>query len=397
MKKNFIVIFITVLVAMASIATFNPILGLLARNLGLSEIQSGSLVTITGLLWIIGSFLWAKWARTRRKQVMIIALTGYVLTLGAFAYVADSAAEGAANLTLLYWQLFALRAVGGFFFGAIPAMAQSYLMEWTTAENRAAGMALFGGANGLGFVLGPALGASLTSVGFTAPMYASAILIVIVIFIFGAVIPAGKTAAGGQRGGAISAFDPRIRLFIGIGLILSTVMIILQVTCGIYIQDRLGYSATKSAQAVGIGLSIGGLLVVAVQLIIGRLLKGKPKILLRVGLTALSAAFLLFLLAPALYMAVFVLFGIGIGFTLPGYITAASLAVAEQEQPSVAAYTAAAQGMGTFIGPLTGTFLYSLQLSIPYIVCAALLLIFLALVLMKGGQAAVSKRQTTSS
>ena len=44
-------------------------------------------------------------------------------------------------------------------------MAQSYLMEWTTAQNRVSGMALFGGASGMGFVLGPALGAALTPIG----------------------------------------------------------------------------------------------------------------------------------------------------------------------------------------------------------------------------------------
>lgn len=57
MKKRFIIIFITVLSAMISIATFNPLLGPLARSLGLTEIESGSLVTVTGICWIIGSGL----------------------------------------------------------------------------------------------------------------------------------------------------------------------------------------------------------------------------------------------------------------------------------------------------------------------------------------------------
>jgi len=380
MKKYFIIIFVTVLAAMASIATFNPILGLLARNLGLSEVQSGSLVSVTGLFWIIGSFLWAKWARSKRKLVMLIAMIGYVLTLVAFAYTADFAAGGSSNL---FVKLLLLRAVGGFFFGAIPAMAQSYLMEWTTAENRAAGMALFGGANGLGFVLGPAIGAALTSISFTAPMYASAFFIVVVIIIFALMIPSGTSAVSVKQKGKLTLLDPRIRLFIGIGLVLSTVMIILQVTCGIYIQDSLHFSSTKSAQAVGLGLSIGGMLVVLIQLIISRYFKGKPLFVLTVGLTALSAAFLLLLVAPSLFIVVFIFFGIGIGFTLPGYITAASLAVHQHEQPAVAAYTGAAQGMGTFIGPLSGTLLYSLQLTLPYLICFALLLLFLTLVLLR--------------
>ncbi|MBP1995545.1 MFS transporter [Paenibacillus eucommiae] len=383
LKTKFVIIFAIVLVAMTSIATFNPILGLLARSLGLTEIQSGSLVSITGICWILGSFLWAKWARTKRKSVMIIALLGYLLSLAAFAYTADQAQSGAMNLTFLYWQLFILRAAGGFFFGAIPAMAQGYLMEWTTVENRAAGMSLFGGASGLGFVLGPALGASLTSVGFTAPMYASVILLLLVVAAFSILISSGQTKSDGVNPVKIAPTDVRIRLYVAIGLALSTVMIILQVTCGIYIQDQLAISAQKAAQLIGVGLSVAGLIVVVVQLLIGRFLKWKSGRLLKIGLLSLCIAFALFLLLPSMYLIVFILFGIGIGFTLPGYITAASLAVNENEQSSVASYTAAAQGVGSFIGPLTGTLFYSLHLSIPYFACAALVGMFYVLVVRK--------------
>lgn len=376
MNKNFLMIFITVLVAMTSIATFNPILGLLARKLGFTEIQTGSLVTITGLFWIMGSFLWGKWARTKRKRVMVIAITGYLLTLASFAYLSDQAQHVTANPIVLYWQLFILRAVGGFFFGAIPTLAQGYLMEWTTAQNRASGIALFGGASGMGFVLGPALGAALTSVGFTAPMYASAALLILVAICFGWIIPPQQKQWEKAVGGKLSATDPRISLYVAIGLLLSTVMIILQVTCGIYMEDQLALTAIDAAIKIGVGLSLAGIIVVVVQLMVGRYLRWKPARLLKIGLTSLFAAFALFLLAPTLYLIVFVLFGIGIGFTLPGYITAASLAVQASEQSTVASYTAAVQGVGSFIGPLTGTFLYSLHLTIPYAVCAVLLFLF---------------------
>lgn len=376
MNKNFLMIFITVLVAMTSIATFNPILGLLARKLGFTEIQTGSLVTITGLFWIMGSFLWGKWARTKRKRVMVIAITGYLLTLASFAYLSDQAQHVTANPIVLYWQLFILRAVGGFFFGAIPTLAQGYLMEWTTAQNRASGIALFGGASGMGFVLGPALGAALTSVGFTAPMYASAALLILVAICFGWIIPPQQKQWEKAAGGKLSATDPRISLYVAIGLLLSTVMIILQVTCGIYMEDQLALTAIDAAIKIGVGLSVAGIIVVVVQMMVGRYLRWKPARLLKIGLTSLFAAFALFLLAPTLYLIVFVLFGIGIGFTLPGYITAASLAVQASEQSTVASYTAAVQGVGSFIGPLTGTFLYSLHLTIPYAVCAVLLFLF---------------------
>ncbi|GAA3406353.1 MFS transporter [Paenibacillus hodogayensis] len=378
MNKRFIVIFAAVLASMISIATFNPIIGLLARSLGLSEVQSGSLVTVTGICWILGSFLWSRWGKGRRKTVMLIAMTGYVLTLTAFAYLADSAGLDSTDKTGLYLQLFAVRAIGGFFFGAIPATAQGYLMEWTRADNRAAGMALFGAANGLGFVLGPAMGAALTPIGLTAPMYVSAALLAVMLIVIAVSIPSGETSGTVAAAGKLSALDPRIRLYLGIGLALSTVMIVLQVTCGIYMQDRLDIDAVKAARLIGIGLTTAGVIVVASQLLIGRFRRLKPPILLTIGLLALCSAFTLFLASPSWYIVVFVLFGIGIGFTMPGYMTGASLAVDDGEQGALAAFTAAAQGVGSFIGPLAGTILYSLHIAIPYAVCAVLIVLFLA-------------------
>lgn len=390
MKKHFWMIFATVLVAMTSIATFNPILGLLARTLGFSEIQSGSLVTITGLFWIVGSFLWEKWSRTNRKRLMVIAILGYTLTLASFALLADWAKATPGNAVVLYWELFALRAVGGFFFGAIPTMAQGYLMEWTTAQNRASGMALFGGASGMGFVLGPALGAALTPIGFTSPMYVSTALLVAVAILSGIILPDSKGGQVKKAAVKLSMTDPRIRLYILIGLLLSTVMIMLQVTCGIYMQDQLQLSDKAAAQSIGVGLSVAGVIVVVVQLLVGRYLRWQPARLLKIGLSLLFVAFTLFMLAPAWYIVAFLFHGIGIGFTLPGYITAASLAVSAEEQSAVASYTGAAQGVGSFVGPLAGTMLYAWQMSIPYLVCSLSLACVALLVFAKhrGGQPA---------
>ncbi|OBZ18620.1 MFS transporter [Bacillus sp. FJAT-27264] len=391
MKRHYIVIFITVLAAMISIATFNPILGPLTRGMGLTEIQSGSLVTITGIFWILGSFIWAKWVRIGRKIIMISALLGYATTVGAFAIIADTAQQGSFNMQLLYWVFLGLRAIAGFFFGAIPTMAQGYLMEWTTADNRSSGMALFGAANGLGFVLGPAMGAALSTVGLTAPMYVSAGLLIVVILLFWSIIPVSSTIAVQEMSVKLSPLDPRIRLYISIGLILSTVMIMLQVTSGFYMQDRMGVTAQDASRMTGLGLTITGMFVVFSQILIGRFLKLQPGRLLSIGLSALGTGFLMYLLAPGSYGIAFSILGIGIGFTMPGYTTAASLAVSDKEQGAVASFAAAVQGVGSFVGPIVGTILYSLQSNIPYILCVCLVGVFVPVVFLRPRQGSREK------
>ncbi|MEJ8545615.1 MFS transporter [Brevibacillus borstelensis] len=213
----------------------------------------------------------------------------------------------------------------------------------------------------------------------------------IVIVVFWTLVPSKQAESNGQTEVALSIADRRIRLYVGVGLVLSSVMIILQVTCGISIQDQLSVSARKVAQLVGILLSVAGLIVVGVQLLVGRFLKWEPGRLLIIGLLSLCCAFSLFLASPQMYVIVFLLCGIGIGFTLSGYITAASLAVSEREQPAVAAYTAAVQGVGSFVGPLAGSLLYSLHVSIPYAVCAGPVAVFFVLAAAKATKGALQK------
>ena len=141
------------------------------------------------------------------------------------------------------------------------------------AVNRTSGMALFGAANGLGFVLGPAMGAWLAPMGLTAPMYVSAALVIAASMVSVVMLPEGQKASALEKGLALSILDKRVRLYLAVGLVLSTIMIIMQVTSGFYLQDRLSVSIAESTRIIGIGLSIGGFLVVLCQYVITRFFK----------------------------------------------------------------------------------------------------------------------------
>src|SRR6185312_10525754 len=60
--------------------------------------------------------------------------------------------------------------------GASYAAAQAYVADVTTPEERAHGMGMIGAAFGLGFILGPALGALFALVDARAPFFAAAAL-----------------------------------------------------------------------------------------------------------------------------------------------------------------------------------------------------------------------------
>lgn len=91
LKYKFVIMFMIILCGTISVAVFNPIIGLLSRELGLSEIQSGCLVSVTGLCWLLGGFFWEKTTFMSRKRMLAFIMFVYLATLLLFALLADYA------------------------------------------------------------------------------------------------------------------------------------------------------------------------------------------------------------------------------------------------------------------------------------------------------------------
>jgi len=374
-KSHFTVMFLIVLCGVISIAVFNPIIGPLSRDLGLSEFQSGCLVSATGLFWLLGGTFWGRMTFLSGKRMLSLVMLAYVATLVAFTWLADDAGShgDVQSSSALFWIFLALRVVSGFFFGGIPAIAQAYIMSWTTPETRTRGMALFGTANGLGFVLGPAISGAMASVGLTAPMYAAAALLVVMKIWLWLTVP-NEAGPGQERASAsLSPLDPRIRYYLWAGLLLTVTLNILQVTIGFFIQDSLRLNSEETARLIGYGLAVAGVMVVAAQIFAGKYMKRRPERMLRLGLLIVTLGLIGLLAFLRLTYANFILAGIGFGFALLGYSASASVAVRDHEQRGIASYVTSIQGSGAFLGPAAGTALYTAHMNAPYSICALLI------------------------
>ncbi len=98
-----------------------------------------------------------------RRPVLLLALLGFGIDYIVLA------------LAPTYGWLFLGRVVAGIT-GASFTTASAYIADVSTEETRARNFGLIGAAFGLGFVLGPALGALLATWGLRAPFYAAAVL-----------------------------------------------------------------------------------------------------------------------------------------------------------------------------------------------------------------------------
>lgn len=139
-----------------------PLLSEIAAKYHASEVVVGSLLTVTALCSTISAPVWG-WLSDRfgRKRAVLasqlFSLAGYVLLAIA------------PNLSFV----FISRAIAGSGGGSL-GVAQSYITDVTTPEQRDPAFALFGALFGVGFVLGPIVGGTLAHFGLGIPFFFAA-------------------------------------------------------------------------------------------------------------------------------------------------------------------------------------------------------------------------------
>jgi DHA1 family tetracycline resistance protein-like MFS transporter len=147
-------VFLAVFLDMVAFAIILPVLPFFAMNLGATGLWLGVLLSSYSVAKLIGASLAGRLSdRFGRKPLLILCLLGSALSF---------------FLTGLSGSLIVLavaRGVAGLFGGTI-ATAQAYVADVTSPAERARYMGLLGASIGMGFIVGPGLGAMLGRYGF---------------------------------------------------------------------------------------------------------------------------------------------------------------------------------------------------------------------------------------
>ena len=148
---------LTILVEMVGFGLIVPFLPFWAEHFGAAPDIVALLMSTYAICQFASAFFWG-WLSDRvgRKSIILISLVG---SIAAYLWLAEAEA---------LWVLFAARALNGAMGGTLP-VAQAYVADITPPGGRARGMGLLGAAMGLGFVMGPALGALLAGSDPAAP------------------------------------------------------------------------------------------------------------------------------------------------------------------------------------------------------------------------------------
>jgi len=368
---------IAVSIALSVVATtlILPILAPLIRDLHLSVTQGGLMLSIGSVAMVAAAPLWGAVSdRYGRKTAILAGFLGVLAGYAAYTFAVVRGLSGAMSVTAIFLALTASRAFVGAFLSAVPSGAQALMADVTSASERAGGMAIIGGATGLGLIIGPAVSGVLVAGGITWPLYAAIALCALGAVVAIVFLKAPRTVSP-IRPERTRLFSAALQPWLFAGILLWVAIATIQISAGFYFQDRLHLDSETAARMLSVALTLVGTAMFVVQFLQVRLMRLTPRALVLSGAGAWTAGLVVLLStanAPAYYVA-YALLGLGAGLLLPGIMAGASLAVGHDDQGTAAALVSASQGMGFIIGPAASTVLYEWNEALPFWLLAALM------------------------
>ena len=352
-----IVIFVIVFIDLTGFGMIIPILPYYALHEPFlaNPFEIGLVVSIYSWMQFLFSPLLGSFSdRYGRRPILIVSLLG-----SAVGYVIIGLA---ATIALV----FIGRMVSGIT-GANISAAQAYVADVTTRENRAKGMALFGAAFGLGFVLGPAIAGILCKFSIQLPFYFAAGLsftsAAAAYFLLPESLTSAARAAQPEGGRGVTAAIALLRqgsfAFVNvIYFFLVTSFTIMTYAFVLFTSFRFGYNAEQNGYLF---FFVGIISVLAQGLLIGRLVKAygelRPTI---VGCVLMALGlFLMPLVGPSegglpALLGTCLLLSLGNALASPSLTGLASKISHEDRQGSALGVMQSLASLARAIGPIIG-------------------------------------------
>jgi MFS family permease len=354
-------VFVTVFLDLVGFGIVIPLLPFYVKSMGGTPETIGFLLASFSFTQLVATpFLGRLSDRYGRRRVILVSLLGNAIAMVIFA--------GASKLALL-WLLFVSRILAGATAGNIAA-CQASIADVTSGDERAKGMGRLGAGIGLGMVIGPIIGGSMSKIGAWAPPLAAAALaiadLVGAFFFMPETRPPEKRTTTSRRvddtpkPSLVSVLSQRSLLIVlALYFFVFLCMTNLQVALALLVKVRMNWGELEVGRLFGlfggIGLIIQGFLIGRLARQYGALnLLAFASLLLGAGLGVVGLAG-----DPIAIVAGVSLIAIGFGIAVPILSTLASTYAGEQSQGAVLGFAQSSGGLARTVGPVWGGYLYA--------------------------------------
>lgn len=401
---HFLLLFAAMLVAAAGNTALQSVMPAIGREVGIGDFWVAIAYTWSAVLWVALAPFWARKSdRHGRKKLILMGLGGFIVSMALCGLALVLGLKGLVGGATTFILFAVFRAIYGSLGCATPSATQAYLASRTRRSARVGALSALASSFGLGTIIGPALAPLfvLPFVGLPGPLFAFAIIGILVFAAILAWLPDDTTGRRAGRGAAMSYpsiaspvtgasvvaatspkaaklqwHDRRIRPWILAGVAAGHAQAAILTCVGFFVIDRLGIAPAGSEEPIAIVMMAGAAAGLAAQWgLIPKLGLG-PRALILWGSLIAAVGLVVTMLAGDLYGLVtgFALASLGFGFTRPGFTAGASLAVPLAEQGGVAGVITAANGIAFVAAPGVGMLLYGIDHRLPFGLSALLLL-----------------------
>jgi MFS family permease len=364
----------------------------LTRELGLPDWTAGAIFSLSAAVWVVTAPYWGtKSNEWGRRRVTAIGMLGFAASMFFFALVSFLALMNwISGWVLIFVLLLTARTLFGVFGSATNPAAQAYVADRTSRDERMTELATLTSGFTLGQMAGPAAAAVLITagamfspaVGLLAPVVVITVIATAIAVLVLLRLPENRPplAEGGlgAKGAKGLWRHPAIFPFLLYAVGLSLITGVLSQTFPYAIMDRMNAPGAASAQYTGPAMTMGAMATLISQLVLIPRMQLSVRALLVYGaiMLALASMFMVWAQDFALFAFAQILFGLGQGFSRPGFSVGVSLAATPEQQGDVAGLITAANGMGFVISPLFGLWMYeNVSRESPFIFCAVLVFV----------------------
>lgn len=372
--KSLGIVFLLLLNVFVGFGIIIPVLPELVSPYDLSLMLSGY-----SLISFVMSPFWGSWSdKLGRRPIILAGITGYAVSFFLFG-IADH-----------LWLMYVSRLLAGFFSGAVIACSVAYVADVTDEENRTRGMGLVGMAIGLGFVIGPGVGAALSLLGYSIPFFASSALALITLFLASLYLSESLTkeerkarAAAVAASGKPSrwqAFKGALKYLYVLAFIVSFTLSGLEFALYYYQSERIGINPFD----MGMMFMVSGIVGALVQGGVVRryIKKGDEPKFVTIGLVLSATGFFLLIFSTNLFTATLFLtvFSAGNALVRP-CVTSLITQKTTVGQGVASGLSSSMDSLGRITGPLFAMGAFYLMIELPFILGGTICLLGLLLLL----------------
>ncbi|HJL95877.1 MAG TPA: MFS transporter [SAR86 cluster bacterium] len=340
----------------------------IARNLGLSEIQIGSIFAISAFVWMLFSPFWGSLSDTiGRKKVVTIGLLGFGISLILFSLTISFGQAGNVTGLILFILLVSARVLNGLFGSATRPASGAWIADISSIEDRSRAFARLDSGFSMGRILGPAVAGFLLLISYTAPFYLFAVGAFAVIGLISRQ-QSPKLISKQEKKPRLSIFNSKVWPFLLVSAAFGVCNAALVQTSSFYFQDVIYPNSDNYITLASVGFMLSALGILNGQLLIADRLQTSPGSLIRLGVVLIFLSLIAIANSSSLvhmYLSLF-FYGLGGGMLGPGISSSLSLSVGKENQGSASGFLGMVIPIGHVISPLISMPLYMLNPSYPY-------------------------------